>query len=253
MKEKFYQWMGKHENKKPNTAYAYKNSIDKISKHYSENDGNKIDIYYIKDIRLLESIAYDYSKKGKYSSFGDGGNGTIRNAISTYVRFSKNKEGNDISDFVNNYTDYKEPMEFTNEVIEEEGSDEIAFAYERDLQKSLISQVSLLFPDYKIFGEHKEGIEYLIETKRIDLLLEKKIDKSLLAIELKSGLADYKTFGQLSLYIGLLMKSFPGRKISGIIIAGEIDQTLQVASLTNHLIALKTYKMNITLNDANSG
>ena len=51
------------EGKKPNTAYAYANSIDKISQHYSEQTGNKLNIYRENDINIIKKISYDYSKK----------------------------------------------------------------------------------------------------------------------------------------------------------------------------------------------
>lgn len=249
MKEKFYNWMINHEHKKANTAYSYKNSIDKISKHYSGMTDKKINIFMQNDIGLLETIAYDYSKLGKYSSFGEGGNGTIRNAIAAYLRFFKNFNGV-ISPQLN-------PINVANQNTNdddflEEEHEELSFAYERDLQNALVNQVNQLFPEYKIFGNNKEGVEYTIETKRIDLLLESKIDHSLLAIELKSGLADSKVFGQISSYLGLLMKAFPDKKISGMIIAGEIDDSLLNACYTTTMIKLKTYKMSISLLDVSN-
>jgi len=37
----------------------------------------------------------------------------------------------------------------------------------------MVLQINELFPEYKIYGENSEGIEYLIESKKIDILLEK--------------------------------------------------------------------------------
>lgn len=124
------------------------------------------------------------------------------------------------------------------------------FTYERDLKNSLVSQASQLFPGYKIFGDHEEGVEFSIEGKRIDLLMESINDSSLLAIELKSGEADYKVFGQISMYLGLLSKKFPNRGIRGVIIAGKINETLQYACLSSNQVFLKTYQMQLALNDA---
>jgi hypothetical protein len=125
------------------------------------------------------------------------------------------------------------------------------FTYERDLQNSLISQAESLFPGYKIFGKY-DGVEYTIEGKRIDLLLENKSENKLLALELKAGTTDYKTFGQISMYLGLLTKQFPNvpkENINGIIIAGEIDKTLKDACLITDKIKLMEYTMKLTLDE----
>jgi RecB family endonuclease NucS len=115
-------------------------------------------------------------------------------------------------------------------------------SYEKDLKNSMVSQIDELFPEYKIFGENNEGVEYPIDGKRIDILLEKS-NGTLLAIELKPGIANYKVFGQTSMYLGLLMEKFPQREVRGCIVAGEIDSTLKSAAKTTSMIKLKTYKL----------
>jgi RecB family endonuclease NucS len=99
------------------------------------------------------------------------------------------------------------------------------------------------------FGNELLGIEYSIGGKRIDVLLENE-DGELLAVELKSGVADFKVFGQISMYIGLLMDQFPEKKISGVIIAGAIDSSLKQACSITDRVALKIYRMSIELDDA---
>ncbi len=244
--------MKKKEGKKQNTAYAYANSIDKISQHYSEQTGNAINIYREKDIGLIKNISGKYSTSGSYAEFGNKGNGTIRNAIATYLRFLEHtNKGSEISssDFKNS-----DPegviCEEGNDADNEKSSNNYNFTYERDLQYSLILQVDQLFPGYKIYGNDNEGVEFLIEGKRIDLLLENIEDGSLLAIELKSGEADFRVFGQISMYLGLLSKRFPHKSANGVIIAGAINDTLQNACLTTEKIKLKTYQMQLTLIDA---
>jgi hypothetical protein len=125
------------------------------------------------------------------------------------------------------------------------------FTYERDLQNALISQVENLFPGYKIFGNY-DGVEFTIDGKRIDLLLENKNENKLLAIELKAGFTDFKTFGQISMYLGLLTKQFPNvpkENINGIIIAGEIDKSLKDACLITDKIKLMEYTMKLSLDE----
>jgi len=108
----------------------------------------------------------------------------------------------------------------------------------------LLLQAEELFPGYRVFGN-----EYTINGKRIDLLLEHKTENKLLVVELKAGLADSKVFGQISMYIGPLMQKYPDKKISGVIIAGEIDDTLKMAILSNNNIKAMTYKMKLTLEE----
>jgi hypothetical protein len=246
MKDKFKRWMEEKDQKKPNTAYSYANSIDKISDHYSEKTGRHINIYHEKDFSLLKKISSDYATDGKFSQFGYEGKGTVRNAIATYIRFLQSvNSGNELM------IDQDTVIENDNNELlvndEDLKTNNYNFTYERDLKNALINQSMQLFPGYRIFGENKEGIEYAIEGKRIDLLLENPSDNCLLAIELKSGEADFRVFGQISMYLGLLSKRFPDRISKGIIIAGEIHDTLLNACLITDKIELKIYQMQLTL------
>jgi len=143
----------------------------------------------------------------------------------------------------------KPEIEITDEQDDPNTESKMNFTYERDLQIALVRQAEKLFPKYKIFGEDLEGVEYQIEGKRIDLLLENITENNLLAIELKSGIADFKVFGQISMYLGLLKKEFPQKNIGGIIIAGKIDESLKYAVSTNENIKIMEYKMELTINE----
>jgi endonuclease NucS-like protein len=231
MRKEFEKWMKDKENKKSGTIQNYSTAINRISQHYSEKESQPIEIYSLKDINKISQIADDYSQAGKYRKFGAEGKAINRNAIATYKRF--------FQQFIENLPP-----------IGIEKPDDYNFTYEKDLKDALIRQIEELFPDYKIFGKKNEGIEYSINGKRIDLLLENNADSLLLAIELKSGRADYRVFGQIAMYIGLLKNKFPQRNIKGIIIAGEIDSSLKNACAITNSISLKTYKMNLKLEEA---
>jgi hypothetical protein len=240
MRNEFEKWMRIVEGKKQNTAYSYALSIDRISKHYSEKTDEDTDVYAINDLVLLKKISEEYSVNGKFSDFGYEGKGTIRNAIATYVRFYEN------------YSSGEELPLFESFLNEEDISDQpsyenMNFTYEKDLKNSLVNQASELFSRYKILGNNNEGIEYLIEGKRIDLLLESHDKKELLAVEIKAGKADFKVFGQISMYLGLLTKKFPDKNLKGLIIAGSIDETLKSACLITDKVTVKTYKMKLLL------
>lgn len=77
------------EGKTKKTAYSYMNAINGVSNHYSHSSSREINIYEVDDLGLLTDISDDYSTTGRFAKFGFGGNGTIRNAIATYVRFYK--------------------------------------------------------------------------------------------------------------------------------------------------------------------
>jgi len=235
-KEKFKIWLIRN-GYADNTSTSYSYAIDKISKHLSEKRNEDIDVYGINDLPTIKKLVESYSTVGNYSETGNEGRGTVRNAIKAFYKFKENAE--DIS------------YELAEEEIESEELTDLSitnFSYERDLKNSMVSQIAELFPEYKIFGNQNEGIEYLIEGKRIDILLEKS-NGELLAVELKSGVANFKVFGQLSMYLGLLMDRFPERQIKGCIVAGEIDLTLKSATKTTNLISLKTYRMKLELQD----
>jgi hypothetical protein len=123
-------------------------------------------------------------------------------------------------------------------------TEETNFSYERDLQKSLVQQIDKLFPEYDSYDE-----QYSIESKKIDILLQKKEGNKVTAIELKAGLASREVFGQISSYLGMLMDKFPEKEIKGIIIAGKIDNSLKKACKTNPNIKVMEYNMQITLRD----
>ena len=233
-KEKFKIWLIRN-GYAENTSTSYSYAIDKISKHLSEKRNENIDVYSINDLPTIKKLVESYSTVGNYSETGNEGRGTVRNAIKALYKFKENAD--DLS------------YELADEEIENDEVTDLSitnFSYERDLKNSMVSQIAELFPEYKIFGNQNEGVEYLIEGKRIDILLE-KADGELLAVELKSGVANFKVFGQLSMYLGLLMDRFPNKQIKGCIVAGEIDLTLKSATKTTNLISLKTYRMKLEL------
>jgi hypothetical protein len=245
--EKFKDWL--EFNGKPlNTIQNRISNCRNVEKY--EGD---LDQHYIKDygLSLLKKLSYSTSDErntspAKHKIPIDGnmrnGSATLKQAVNLYMTFKKESG--------TNLKQYHDNISSENEILDEEDLDYIAssnnFSYEKDLKKSMTSQINELFPEYKIYGENNEGVEYLIEGKKIDILLEKN-DGNLLAIELKSGTGNYKVFGQLSMYLGLLMERFPEREIRGCIIAGEIDNTLKSATKTSALITLKTYKMKLEL------
>ncbi|MBS4050389.1 endonuclease NucS domain-containing protein [Methylomonas rivi] len=235
MEAKFKNWLSSRGH--PGAANSYPKAINIISEHYSKSTGTPIDIYMIRDQTKISEIAHDYSQSGKFSEFGYEQHGRFRAAIGRYSDF-----------FVQTFGDGQEIIQMEN--AEQNLDVPNNFAYEKDLQTALCSQVSELFPNHKIFGGLAIGVEYSIGGKRIDVLLENEYDGNLVVVELKSGQADYKVFGQISMYIGLLQRQFPEKKILGVIVAGGIDESLVQACETSEKVSLKTYHMKIELEDA---
>jgi len=236
-KERFKKWLIKN-GYSENTTNSYSYAIDKISKHLSEKRNENINVYSINELSTIKKLEGLYSTTGNYSQFEYEGKGTVRNAIKALRKHKENL--GDLTYEIGNETE----TELEAETIIETSNN---FSYERDLKNSMVLQINELFPEYKIYGENNEGVEYLIEGKRIDILLEKNNGSSLLAVELKSGIANFKVFGQISMYLGFLLERFPNTEIKGCIVAGEIDNTLKSASKISDLIELKTYKMKLEL------
>ncbi len=243
MEQQFKSWLIKRGYSETGAANSYSRAIPKISDHYSHNTGERIDIFTIKDQTRVSQIAHDYSQSGRFSSFGYEQHGRYRAAISRYAEFFVHN-----NQIVSSNTEIKSEEEQNQEGDSE--TPQTNFAYERDLQTTLCAQVSELFPSYKIFGESNLGVEYSIGGRRIDVLLEKDETGDLLAVELKLGTADFKVFGQISMYLGLLESQFPEKNISGVIVAGSIDESLRQACSITDKVSLKIYRMSIELENA---
>lgn len=234
MENQFKEWL--IQQGKLSAAKNYPQAIKLVSQHYSKATAQKVNVYEITDQVLISEIAHAYSQSGKYSDYGYEQHSRFRAAINRYAEF---------------FVQHQKPELLTPTIEEvEAAAPETNFAYEKDLQTAICAHISELFPNYKIFGGNSSGIEYAIESKRIDILLEDAKTGDLLAVELKSGTADYRVFGQVSMYIGLLMAKFPERKVSGVIVAGSIDPGLKHACTTTDKIGLKLYRMSVELDEA---
>lgn len=240
MEQQFRDWLIKRGNS--GAAQNYPKAIHIISKHYSAETGTPTDIYAITDQHRISEIAHEYSQSGKFSKFGSDQHGRFRAAIGRYAEF-----------FSEPHHDVVTPSGPDTSSADKTPPDSLEatnFAYEKDLQRTLCAQVAELFPKHRIFGGTSVGVEYSVGGRRIDVLLEHESSSALLVVELKSGTADFRTFGQVSMYIGLLQAQFPDRTISGIIVAGSIDDSLRQAASTSNRVSLKVYRMSLELDDA---
>ena len=230
MKQQFKDWLG--EKRYANTTVIdYSREINDISKHYSENTDENIDIYALTDLDKINEIMHEYRsgnlKLDGKSSTRKTSRSRYKSAILRYCEF---------------FTDYSDTQELGSGKLPPLST---TLACEKCLQNILCELMPKLFPSYKIYGR-----EYSIKDKRIDILLEHDDTGDLLVVELKKGTAKYKVFGQISMYLGLLQEEFPDKSITGVIVAGKIDRGLKSAVSTVNTVSLKTYNIKIELKDA---
>jgi hypothetical protein len=122
-------------------------------------------------------------------------------------------------------------------------TESLTFDYEAYLQDLVVRQAEELFPGYKIYGGSLVGVQYKIKGGRIDLLLINEREDKLLAVELKPKVARDTAYGQITRYLNSLRDSFPDKKIDGLIIAGEIHESLKDAARKDNSVKLKSCKI----------
>ena len=232
-KSKFRDWL--ISTGRTGAARAYPAAVDRVSKHYLDNNENVVPIYDISSQTEISRIVELYSKSGKFSECGDEHNSRNRSAITSYAAFFANLNEELVSSADDSENSAQQP-----------NGEQSNFKYERDLQTAFCVQISSLFPGCEILGQ-----QYSVGGKRIDVLLEDK-NGDLLVVELKAGRADYAVFGQISMYIGMLsqLPKFSGKKVRGVIVVGGADDGLMHACRTNPDISVKIYQMRIELEDS---
>src|SRR5262245_56712948 len=85
MEQEFQNWLIQRGSN--GAAASYPSAIRQISQHYSDQTGNRIDIYAVTGQQQNSEIAHDYSQAGRFSQFGYGQHGRFRNAIARYSEF----------------------------------------------------------------------------------------------------------------------------------------------------------------------
>ncbi|MEK6614800.1 MAG: endonuclease NucS domain-containing protein [Bacteroidota bacterium] len=206
-----------------------KNSSDKFKSYSSTLRRAKI-VTLVRDKKLLD----DFCKIVWTSGLTDKGKSRIKFFENLVVRFNSDQEGI---------------------ISEDDEEDEIAreeseFAYEKDLQKYLVRNLSVIEKGLKLYqADGVDGEEFYVEgtSRRIDILAVDK-DNNFVVIELKVSRGYEKVVGQTLFYQSSIMTIFKLDKVRAIIVAREITSELKTATHFLPDFELFEYQLSLTLN-----
>jgi RecB family endonuclease NucS len=206
-----------------------KNSSDKFKSYSSTLRRAKI-ITLVRDKKLLD----DFCETVWTSGLTDKGKSRIKFFENLIFRFNSDQEGT---------------------VSEDEEEDEIAreeseFAYEKDLQKYLVRNLSIIEKGLKLYqADGVAGEEFYIAgtSRRIDILAIDK-DNNFVVIELKVSRGYEKVVGQTLFYQSSIKTIFKQEKVRAVIVAREITSELKTATHFLPNFELFEYQLSLTLN-----
>ncbi len=182
--QNFKEWLIKIDNKKESTADNYSKAINNISKHYSKETKQEIDIYKIEDLNKLISIREKYGLNGEYFEFGNNSNGTNRASINCFYKFIREQKVKAIGN-INDIWNIIDEFKFTRK----------EYPKTKDLQIGLLKYLSKNvgefnwqeefspIEEYKdkvdIFGINETGFKIVIEldTNRADQVAKKFVSR----------------------------------------------------------------------------
>lgn len=206
-----------------------KNSSDQFKSYSSTLKRAKI-ITLVRNKKLLD----DFCKTVWTSGLTDKGTSRIKFFENLVIRFNSDQEGT-ISEDEEEY-----------EIAREESE----FAYEKDLQKYLIKNLSVIEKGLKLYqAEGIDGEEFYVPgtSRRIDILAVDK-QNGLVVIELKVSRGYEKVVGQTLFYQSSIKTIFNQDKVRAIIIGREITSELKTATHFLPDFELFEYQLSLTLN-----
>ncbi len=122
---------------------------------------------------------------------------------------------------------------------------ETSVSLERDLERSLVMNLSLLEPGLRLY--HADGLQgHQLDTNvvgRIDILA---VDQQgeFVVVELKAGEADERVYGQILRYMGWVKRELAGGKpVRGIIVANSFHERAKYAMEATPNIKLVRYEV----------
>jgi hypothetical protein len=114
---------------------------------------------------------------------------------------------------------------------------ETTFGLERDLQSALRANIKQLDGSLKIVDG---GKEHGVPSGKIDILAVAS-DGASVVIELKAGTADGSAISQILAYMGDVIGAAKGKKVRGILVAGDFTAKAISASKAVPTVTLKQY------------
>ena len=136
---------------------------------------------------------------------------------------------------------------------EDDDESEAYFALESQLQEFIatnLERISINGMKLKLFKDQagQLGKEYRTsDGKRIDILAVED-NGNFVVFELKKGRSPYNAIGQLASYMGWVMETVgKGKKVRGVIVAREIDDTLRYSIRAVPDISLFEYEIDFKL------
>ena len=133
--------------------------------------------------------------------------------------------------------------------ISEDDISEQAFAAEADLRDFLASNLEIIEPELRLYTkDNQEGIEYPVESGRIDILAIDK-DNKFVIIELKLSRGRNKALGQLLYYMGWVDENLGNKPCRGLIIAREISHELRMAVRRVQGVQIFQYHLQVSLEE----
>ena len=205
-----------------------KNSSDKFKSYSSTLRRAKI-ITFVRDKKLLDN----FCKTVWTSGLTDKGKSRMKFFENLVIRFNSDQEGTISED------------EEEDEIVREESE----FAYEKDLQKYLVKNLSVIEKGLKLYqADEVDGEEFYVAgtSRRIDILAIDK-DNNFVVIELKVSRGYEKVVGQTLFYQSSIKTIFKQDKVRAIIVAREITSELKTATHFLPDFELFEYQLSLTL------
>ncbi len=206
-----------------------KNSSDKFKSYSSTLRRAKI-VSLVRDKNLLE----DFCNSVWTSGLTEKGKSRVKFFENLVIRFNSDQEGTISED----------------EEEEEIAREESEFAYEKDLQKYLVKNLSVIEKGLKLYQtDGVDGEEFYVPgtTRRIDILATDK-NNNYVVIELKVSRGYEKVVGQTLFYQSSIKTIFKQDKVRAIIVAREITSELKTATQFLPDFELFEYQLSLTLN-----
>ena len=209
----------------PSSIGTYLSDANRVDEAYGDLDEQ----YAIDQLEgLLEELAKEI-RQGSSSRMQI--RGDARRALSSYKTA------------VNKYREYRHSQEKSDQTVDPRSRSETGetqlLGLERDMQSALRKAIEQLEAGLVIADG---GTERSVASGFIDITATDDSD-NVVVIELKTGTARRDAVGQILSYMGDVAADEPGRKVRGILVAGDFDSKARAAASIVPTLSLRRYKV----------